>query len=101
MPALRRRADIVFSRLRVAVFVDGCFWHCCPTHGTKPASNGAWWAAKLQANFERDRDTDRQLTEAGWHVIRVWEHDEVRAAAESIAAALRTRDGAPRTSTHR
>jgi len=74
LPGLRRRADIVFTRRRVAVYVDGCFWHSCPTHGTIPKSNQAWWVAKLRANVERDGDTERRLREAGWTTVRLWEH---------------------------
>src|SRR4051812_7431931 len=64
LPGLRRRADIVFTRARVAVYVDGCYWHRCPEHGTTPKNNAEWWAAKLQRNVERDRDTDRRLASA-------------------------------------
>ena len=71
LPELRRTADIVFAGARVAVFVDGCFWHSCPVHGTAPIANGEWWATKLQKNVERDADTDRCLTAAGWHVVRL------------------------------
>lgn len=85
---LRRQADIVFTRARVAVFVDGCFWHQCPEHATRPKANGAWWAAKLAANVARDADTDRRLAEAGWHVVRVWEHEDVEAAAARVAAVV-------------
>ena len=83
---LRRQADLVFAGARVAVFVDGCFWHCCPEHATSPKANGAWWAAKLARNVERDRDTDRRLAEAGWTVVRVWEHEDPAAAADRVAA---------------
>lgn len=83
-PALRRRADIVFRRARVAVFVDGCFWHSCPEHGSSPKSNARWWADKLRTNVERDRDTDTRLAAAGWAVVRVWEHEDARAAAAMI-----------------
>src|SRR5438046_6161456 len=69
-----RRADLVFSSERVAVFVDGCFWHGCPIHATQPKANGSWWLDKLEANRRRDRDTDQRLNDAGWRVIRVWEH---------------------------
>jgi len=63
----------VFTRAKVAVFVDGCFWHACLEHGTAPAANADWWAAKLARNVERDADTDWHLVEAGWSVVRVWE----------------------------
>ena len=90
VPGLRRQADLVFAGPRVAVFVDGCFWHSCPDHATSPKSNGAWWAAKLAGNVERDRDTDRRLAEAGWTVVRVWEHEDPARAAERVAAAVKT-----------
>jgi DNA mismatch endonuclease (patch repair protein) len=88
VPTLRRTADIVFSRTRVAVFVDGCFWHCCPEHGTKPKTNAAWWAEKLARNVERDRETDALLSDAGWRVLRIWEHEEPDAAAARIRLVL-------------
>jgi DNA (cytosine-5)-methyltransferase 1 len=88
---VRRRTDIVFRSARVAVFVDGCFWHSCPIHGTKPKANAGWWAAKLAANAKRDRDTDAGLTDAGWEVIRVWEHESPAEAAMRIAARVRAR----------
>jgi DNA mismatch endonuclease, patch repair protein len=89
----RRRADIVFPRARVVVFVDGCFWHRCPEHATFPRANAAFWADKLQRNVDRDRDTDARLTEAGWMVLRVWEHEDPEAAADRIAAAVAERRG--------
>jgi DNA mismatch endonuclease (patch repair protein) len=88
LPGLRRRADIAFTRQRVAVFVDGCFWHACPKHATFPRSNKDWWAEKLNANVARDRDTDRRLRAAGWMVIRIWEHRDPGEAAEAIQQAL-------------
>jgi DNA mismatch endonuclease (patch repair protein) len=87
----RRRADIVFSRPRVAVFVDGCFWHCCPLHRTFPKANAEWWATKLRTNQRRDKDTDRKLTAAGWRVERVWGHEHPAEAAVRIAAIVRAR----------
>lgn len=86
---LRRRADMVFAGPKVAVFVDGCFWHSCPVHATKPKANAGWWAEKLAANVERDRDTDRVLGEMGWTVLRVWEHEVPEDAAEKIITVLR------------
>lgn len=91
VPGLRRQADIVFGPARVAVFVDGCFWHCCPDHATSPKANGAWWATKLAANVARDRDTDERLNAAGWTVVRVWEHEDPTAAAARIAELVRSR----------
>jgi len=91
VPTLRREADLVFPRRRVAVFIDGCFWHGCPDHRAAPAANREWWAAKLARNVERDRDTDRHLQQAGWVVVRVWEHEDPAAAAQRIAAEVRRR----------
>lgn len=85
---IRRRADIVFSRQRIAVYMDGCFWHGCPAHGTLPKANNAWWAAKLRANRERDADTDRQLAAAGWLVLRFWEHEDPAKAALVVAESV-------------
>lgn len=92
-PALRRRADVVFSRAKVAVFVDGCFWHACPDHGTSPKSNAAWWEEKLRTNVARDRDTDQRLRSAGWAVVRVWEHEDPASAAAAIAEVVAARKG--------
>lgn len=84
----RRRADITFSGARVVVFVDGCFWHSCPEHGVVPKSNREWWQSKLRENVSRDAETGQRLKEAGWTVIRVWEHEDVDAAVERIASVL-------------
>lgn len=89
LPSLRRRADIVFTRARIAVFIDGCFWHGCPIHGTAPKQNADYWGPKLAANVDRDRDTDRRLTNAGWFVIRVWEHEAAGDASDRIEVAVR------------
>lgn len=91
LPGLRRRADIVFSRRRVAVFVDGCFWHRCPVHATDPKANAEWWAEKLARNVVRDRETDTRLLAEGWSVIRIWEHEDPLAAAQRIAGMVRAR----------
>ena len=80
----RRRIDIAFTRWRVAVQVDGCFWHGCPDHGTSPNRNSEWWRWKIARNKARDRDTDVQLRSLGWTVIRVWEHDDPGSAAQRI-----------------
>jgi DNA mismatch endonuclease, patch repair protein len=90
----RRTIDIAFTRARLAVFVDGCFWHGCPKHGNMPMTNSAWWEWKLARNQNRDRDTDRLLSEAGWEVLRVWEHEPPAVAADSVQAALRSLLGA-------
>lgn len=84
IPGVRRRADVVFTRARVVVFVDGCFWHGCPMHGTQPKANAEWWRSKLEANVARDRDTDERLRAAGWRVVRIWEHEDMRAAALTV-----------------
>jgi DNA mismatch endonuclease (patch repair protein) len=101
LEGLRRRADIVFPRERVAVFVDGCFWHSCPEHGTVPRANRSWWEAKLDGNRRRDLDTDERLRAAGWEAIRVWEHDDPDVAAAAILAAVRARRSAPKPSARR
>ncbi|MGF1645815.1 MAG: very short patch repair endonuclease [Kineosporiaceae bacterium] len=89
MPGVRRRADVVFARARVAVFVDGCFWHRCPDHGTAPRHNAGWWAAKLDRTVARDRDTDARLVRAGWTVVRVWEHERANEAADRVEQVVR------------
>ena len=86
----RRRADILFSRAKVAVFVDGCFWHGCPEHRPSPTNNGDWWSVKLDRNIERDRDTDSHLQSLGWTVLRVWEHEDMAEAANRVATAVRS-----------
>ncbi|MDT0392235.1 very short patch repair endonuclease [Streptomyces dubilierae] len=82
------RPDIVFTRARVAVFVDGCFWHCCPDHGRQPGVNGGYWGPKLARNVARDRAADEALETAGWTVVRVWEHEEPDKAAARIIGVL-------------
>lgn len=91
LAALRSTADVAFTRARVAVYVDGCFWHSCPQHGTTPATNREWWEQKLEKNRLRDAATDAALGEAGWIVIRVWEHEEPAAAADRVQAAVLAR----------
>jgi len=81
---LRRTADMVFRRAKVAVFLDGCFWHGCPRHHTVATTNAQYWADKVETNRARDRDTDSQLSEAGWTSVRVWEHEDAREAALRI-----------------
>lgn len=85
---LRCKADVVFTRARLAVFVDGCFWHSCPFHATRPTSNAEWWRAKLEANMARDRRNDRELAAAGWRVLRCWEHEPAIEVADRVQAAL-------------
>jgi DNA mismatch endonuclease (patch repair protein) len=80
----RRTVDIVLPGTRIAVFLDGCFWHGCPTHGTTSKSNAQWWQEKIDANRLRDRDTNRRLRALGWTVLRVWEHEPIGRAADAI-----------------
>jgi DNA mismatch endonuclease (patch repair protein) len=99
LATLRREADMVFSRVRVAVFVDGCFWHGCPDHGRRIYKTNDWyWPDKIQTNTARDRDTDQALCAAGWAVVRVWEHEDPYLAAERIRELVSGRAGrAPRS----
>ncbi|UQS27324.1 very short patch repair endonuclease [Amycolatopsis thermalba] len=85
-PRLPGRPDIAFTRAKVAVFVDGCFWHCCPDHGTLPRNNRDWWRVKLGQNVARDRVKDAALVELGWTVLHVWEHEAASAAADRVEA---------------
>lgn len=85
------RPDIAFTRAKVAVFIDGCFWHRCPEHSTMPKTNRKFWAAKLQRNVERDRGTNRALDATGWTVIRNWEHVPAHAAADRVMRAVARR----------
>ncbi len=87
----RRTTDIAFVGVKVAVDVRGCFWHGCPDHCRRGPVNSEWWSAKLEANIARDEDTERRLTEAGWLVIVVWEHDDPDEAAERIKTAVDAR----------
>lgn len=89
----RRTIDIAFPRQQLAVFVDGCFWHGCPEHGTAPSANAAWWTTKLSVNAARDRDTTEVLEAAGWRVLRIWEHVDPVSAADAVTAALRADAG--------
>lgn len=88
IPHLNRRADLVFSRARVAVFIDGCFWHGCPRHGTDTRTNSEYWSAKIAGNKTRDIDTNRRLLDAGWTVIRAWEHDDPNVIAARVRATV-------------
>lgn len=85
----RRTADVVFPRQRIAVFVDGCFWHSCPDHGTSSSANAQFWAHKLASNHARDLDTDARLKLQNWTVLRFWEHDDPERAARAIEQAVR------------
>lgn len=88
---LNRRADLVFSGPKVAVFIDGCYWHGCPIHGHTPATNTDYWAPKIRRNQERDLETNALLAEAGWTVVRIWEHEDLANAVDRIALAVQGR----------
>jgi DNA mismatch endonuclease, patch repair protein len=89
VPGARRRPDIVFGPNRLAVFIDGCFWHGCPQHGTMAAANRQFWQDKIEINKRRDSDTNARLKAAGWRVIRIWEHEEPQIAARRVEKLLR------------
>lgn len=92
LPGLpRRRADMVFAGPRVAVFIDGCFWHSCPSHASTPSANREWWVAKLARNEERDRHTDAHLRDQCWTVLRFWEHEDPMTVVDRIEQAVRRR----------
>lgn len=91
LKSVRRTADLVFTRARVAVFLDGCFWHGCPEHHTVAATNAKFWADKATKNRARDRETDRLLAEAGWRSVRIWEHEDPAAAAVVVRDVVRSR----------
>lgn len=80
----RRTVDIAFTRARLAVFVDGCFWHGCPEHGILPRTNSEWWTWKIARNVARDQDTTRLLENSGWSVLRLWEHEPPKGAADKV-----------------
>lgn len=89
LPKIRRTADLVFTKAKVAVFLDGCFWHGCPEHHTKAATNSEFWSEKVARTRERDRETDRLLREAGWAVVRIWEHEQPAEAAQRVSQVVR------------
>lgn len=91
LPSIRRTADLVFFGAKLAVFLDGCFWHGCPEHHRPAKRNSEFWSAKIEVNRARDRETDRKLAEAGWAVLRVWEHEDPEEAAQRIAVLVRAR----------
>ncbi|MBB4893841.1 DNA mismatch endonuclease (patch repair protein) [Streptomyces olivoverticillatus] len=91
LPGLRRTADLVFRPVKVAVFIDGCYWHGCPEHYVSPRTNPGYWSDKVARNMARDRDTDERLIEAGWLVLRFWEHESPDSCALSINTAVRDR----------
>jgi DNA mismatch endonuclease (patch repair protein) len=81
----------VFTRQKIAVFVDGCFWHRCPQHGTEPRFNSGYWSRKLDRNVERDREVDTALKQSGWKTVRIWEHEDVAKASDQIASEIHGR----------
>ena len=89
----RRKVDIAFPTQKVAIQVDGCFWHGCPEHGSVPGRNSEWWQWKIARNQARDCDTDEQLAALGWTVIHIWEHEDVEHAAATVIDVLRPPDG--------
>ena len=100
-PTLRTRADIVFTRRRIAVYIDGCFWHGCPLHATTPKSNESYWLPKLARNAERDAQSTASLEERGWLVLRFWEHESVDAVVARIAEMLPARTSTSKGSAER
>lgn len=84
----RRRIDVAFPRAKVAVLIDGCFWHGCPQHATQPKGNADWWRHKLDRNMARDRETTEHLLAAGWTVLRFWEHMPAEEVAATVRAAV-------------
>ncbi|GHH46423.1 hypothetical protein GCM10017774_49330 [Lentzea cavernae] len=88
---VRRTVDVVFPKVKVAVFVDGCFWHGCPAHYRPAATNKNFWRAKIEGNRSRDRETDRLLRDGGWEVIRMWEHEDPEDCASRVLAIVRSR----------
>jgi DNA mismatch endonuclease, patch repair protein len=90
VPTLRHTADMVFSRAKVAVFIDGCFWHGCPHHYRAPASNQGYWSTKVINNQCRDEAVDSALSQVGWIVVRVWEHDDPETVAHQIAQLVKS-----------
>ena len=88
-PSLRRTADIVFTKQRIAVFIDGCYWHACPEHRTVARSNAFYWSQKLERNVARDADTTEQLRACGWTVLRFWEHEDPAVVAATVSAEVR------------
>ncbi|MDG4763619.1 very short patch repair endonuclease [Solwaraspora sp. WMMD406] len=91
VPGTRRTIDIAFLSAKVAVFLDGCFWHGCPIHGTSPKANSKWWADKISENQRRDVDTNRRMENAGWLVVRVWGHQDLERAAAEVERIVRER----------
>ncbi|WP_327088228.1 very short patch repair endonuclease [Nonomuraea sp. NBC_01738] len=90
IPGTRRKVDLVFPGAKVAVFIDGCFWHGCPRHYSAPANNNDWWLKKITINRARDIDSFKRLRAANWRVVRVWEHQDLELAAERIEKLVRS-----------
>lgn len=88
VPGRRVRPDLVFTKRRVAVFIDGCFWHCCPQHGRAPSDPTGYWTAKLNRNVQRDEAVNAALSGAGWRVVRLWEHENLDRSVAAVEAAL-------------
>ena len=88
IPTLRRTADLVFRRAKVAIFIDGCFWHGCPEHYRPPSTNPDYWRDKIEGNRRRDQETDELLAQAGWEVLRFWEHEDEDEVADAVCAAV-------------
>jgi DNA mismatch endonuclease, patch repair protein len=86
----KRKADILLRDKKIAIFIDGCFWHGCPIHGTWPKQNAEFWKEKILKNKDRDKDTNIKLAEFGWKVIRVWEHEEMKDVAQRITNEFET-----------
>lgn len=101
LPGLRCRPDIVFTKANVAVFVDGCFWHRCPVHGTSPKANASYWKPKLDANVARDRRNDAALASAGWTVLRFWAHQPVDEIVKTVIAVVEASTASPPAPTAR
>lgn len=95
LPGLRRTADMVFPGVKVAVFLDGCFWHGCPEHHTVAKTNAEYWAEKVRRNRERDRETDEALAAAGWIAFRVWEHENLEEVVERLVVLVLARRQGP------
>lgn len=91
LPGMRRTADLVFRPVRVAVFIDGCYWHGCPEHFVLPKTNPDYWRAKIARNIQRDHDTDDKLAAQGWLVLRFWEHQSSADCAAEVCAAVAER----------
>lgn len=95
--SINSKADILFRPSSVAVYIDGCFWHFCPEHGSLPASNSDFWERKLTGNRDRDSRVTEELSEQGWLVLRFWEHEDPLEVAEKVELAVRSRREGPQT----